>query len=315
MLKRFSYIVIEYATILVIASIIIGIIFDELIINYLFPIIPVFVLGMMVSAGLMIRFEQLKNIQHKQLLTLTSAQYLISTIIGFLIASLFFNIITDEPDLALGQVLHGSMPSEQTTPVWIKLANGNLVFGIIMLITSTLVSPFLSPTLTFLFAGSWVEIDYVSMFIALIITVLLPILIGSIIRTKISVIEKYDHIYTATSTLSALPTVMIVGALAFTFMLESLELLPIVIIASLIHFSSTVLLGLIIPKVLRWSDKDIPVFVYNLSMKEFAVTLGVIASMGLSNEVGIPASVYGMMHMASAPLIAKFLKKRIREYN
>ncbi|RMF29816.1 MAG: hypothetical protein D6752_05280 [Candidatus Nitrosothermus koennekii] len=98
-------------------------------------------------------------------------------------------------------------------------------------------------------------------------------------------------------------------------MLESLELLSIAIIASLIHFSSTVLLGLIIPKVLRWGDKDIPVFVYNLSMKEFAVTLGVIASMGLSNEVGIPASVYGMMHMASAPLIAKFLKKRIREYN
>ncbi len=306
----FSYFVIKYATALVLVSIIIGIIFNAFIIKYVLPIIPLFLLGMMLSAGLMVDIKQLRNIQYKQLLTVISAQYILSSFIGFILALVFFTIITDVPTLALGQILHGSMPSEQTIPVWIKLANGNLAFGIITLIVSTLVSPFLTPSLVFIFAREWISIDYASMLLTLILTVLIPVLIGSILRTKYIIIKQYDHIYTTTSTLSALPTVMIVGALAFTFMLESSSLLILAIVASMIHFIATILLGLLIPKLLRWKRRDIPVSVYNLSMKEFAVTLGVIATMGLSNEVGIPAAVYGLMHMASAPLLAKFLRKQ-----
>lgn len=310
-MKHLSYFIIRHATGLVLASIVLGIIFNTFIIEYILPIIPLFVLGMMLSAGLMISIKQLKNIQYKQLLTIISAQYILSTLIGFILASVFFNLIINAPELALGQILHGSMPSEQTTPVWIKLSNGNLAFGVITLIVSTLVSPFLSPSLVFIFAREWISIDYISMLVTLILTVLLPVLVGSMLRTKFAIIERYDHVYTATSTLSALPTIMIVGALAFTFMLEELSLLLFAIIASMLHFITTILLGLLIPKLLRWKRSDIPVSVYNLSMKEFAVTLGVIASMGLSNEVGIPAAIYGMMHMASAPLLARFLRKRL----
>lgn len=308
-MKSISSFIIEHAIILVIASIVIGIIFNGFILKYVLPIITLFLVGMMLSAGLMIKIKQLKSIKYKQLLALIPAQYILSSAIGFILALVFFNILTEAPELALGQILHGSMPTEQTTPVWIKLSNGNLAFGIMTLIVSTLVSPFLAPSMTFIFAREWVSIDYASMLLTLIITVLLPVLIGSVLRAKVAIIERYNNIYTATSTLSALPTIMIVGALAFTFMLESLESLVFAIIASAIHFSSTIFLGFLIPKMLRWERRDIPVSVYNLSMKEFSVTLGVIASMGLSKEVGIPAAVYGMMHMALAPILARYLRK------
>jgi hypothetical protein len=45
-------------------------------------------------------------------------------------------------------------------------------------------------------------------------------------------------------------------------------------------------------------------------MKEFTVTLGVIAATGLNPEVGVPAALYGMMHMAAAPIIARQLNSR-----
>lgn len=303
-MKRFSFV--GYATALVLASIVIGIIFNAIVIEHILPIIPLFVLGMMLSAGLMISIKQL-NPMNKKLLVLIPSQYILSSAIGFIIALIFFNMIIDAPELALGQILHGSMPSEQTTPVWIRLSNGNLAFGILTLMISTLVSPFLSPSLVFIFAEEWISIDYRSMLLTLILTVLLPVLIGSIIRARFNGIAKYDHIYAITSTLSALPTVMIIAALASAYALEG-RLLLFAIIASMIHFISTILLGLLIPKLLHWEKKDMPVSVYNLSMKEFAVTLGVIASMGLSNEVGIPAAVYGLMHMASAPLLARLLR-------
>jgi len=213
-------------------------------------------------------------------------------------------------ELALGQILHASMPSEQTIPVWIKVANGNLVLGITTLIASTMISPFISPPLVYIFSGHRISIDYLSIFIFLITIVSLPIISGSILRTKISYIAKYDNLYTLTSILCALPTIMIISSLISTFLKVSLALIIITVIVSALHLIITLLLGFIIPKILKWDKNDLIVSVYNLSMKEFSVTLSIIVNTGLVNDVGLPASLYGIMHMSIAPLLARVFRKR-----
>ena len=300
-------IIIDHAFLLVIFSILIGVLFNDAIIE-IFPLLPFFLIGMMLSAGLMINIARLKSINIARLAVIICIQYIASALIGFIIANIFFSMIINSQELALGQILHASMPSEQTTPVWIRLANGNLALGIMVLIVSSMISPFVSPALVYVFASKIIVIDYVSMLISLILFVLIPIMVGSIIRSKNSSIRRYEHVFAATSTLSALPTVMIVGSLVarLAFGYESLA---IIIIANAIHFIATLLIGLFIARILRWSKQDAIVSMYNVSMKEFAVTLSIIASMSLSNTIAIPASVYGMIHMASAPLLARILRK------
>lgn len=312
--EKISNIIIEKASILVIISIIVGVSLSSLVLQYLLPLIPIFLAGMMISAGLMIGFKDYlrSGIKPSRISVIISSQYILSVLIGYVLALIFFNILLNEPNLALGQVLHASMPSEQTIPVWIKLAGGNVALGITTLVISTLVSPFASPALVFAFAGAWVQIDYLAIFISLILTVLTPVLVGSFIRSRrTKTITKHDHVYPAMSTMFALPTVVIIGALAYSFLSSQLmEVLSFAIIASSIHFGSTILIGLAIPKVLHWHYSDQTVSVYNLSMKEFTVTLGVIAATGLNPEVGVPAALYGIMHMATAPIIARYLQKR-----
>ncbi|MEM3144035.1 MAG: bile acid:sodium symporter, partial [Candidatus Nitrosotenuis sp.] len=196
-----------------------------------------------------------------------------------------------------------------TTPVWIKLAGGNTALGIVTLIFSTMLSPFVSPALVFAYAGTWVDLDYATMFELMLLTVLLPILTGSLIRySKPMTLARNDDIFSATSVLFALPTVMIVGALATSFLsLQPLQILLLATAASAIHFAVTLMFGLMIPRLLKWTRADTTVSIYNLSMKEFTVTLGVIAAIGLNPEVGVPAALYGIMHMAMAPIIAKRL--------
>ncbi|GBC74666.1 hypothetical protein HRbin05_00711 [archaeon HR05] len=305
-----SKLIVRRAVWLVLCSLVLGIFFSNISLAYLLPLIPVFLAGMMGSAGLMITMRDLfrSGIKVSKISIILASQFILSTSVGFILALIFFNVISDLPNLALGQVLHGAMPSEQTTPVWIRLTGGNTALGIATLILSTIASPFVSPVMVLLFAGRWVNLEYMLMFESLLLSVMLPVVVGSFIRSKYNAMARYDNVFSAASILFALPTVAIVGALAASFLsLQPLSIVLLAVIASLAHFVSTLLAGLAISKVLRWDALDTPVSIYNLSMKEFTVTLGVITMTGLEPEVGVPASIYGMMHMASAPIIARWL--------
>ncbi|MEM3915762.1 MAG: bile acid:sodium symporter [Candidatus Nitrosocaldus sp.] len=306
-----SKLIVRRAVWLVLCSLALGMFFSEVSLAYLLPLIPVFLVGMMGSAGLMITIKDLfrSGIKPSKISVILASQFIISTSVGFVLALIFFNVISDLPNLALGQVLHGAMPSEQTTPVWIRLAGGNTALGITTLMLSTLASPFVSPVMVLVFAGTWVNLDYIVMFESLLLSVMLPVLIGSFIRSKYNnTMARYDHVFSTTSVLFALPTVAIIGALAASFLsIQQLHIIILAVVASLAHFASTLLIGLVIPKVLRWNALDVPVSIYNLSMKEFTVTLGVIIIAGLDPEVGVPAAIYGIMHMAAAPIIARWL--------
>lgn len=114
-----SGIIVKKAVWWVLASIIIGVIFSESALEYLLPFIPIFLAGMMGSAGLMITLKEMfrSGIKPSRISVILASQFVLSAFVGFAIAILFFNILSDSPNLALGQVLHGAMPSEQTTPV------------------------------------------------------------------------------------------------------------------------------------------------------------------------------------------------------
>lgn len=291
--------------------------FSELALKYLMTFIPIFLAGMMGSAGLMITLKGLfkSGLKPSRISIMLSSQFVLSASVGFAVALLFFGVLADLPDLALGQVLHGAMPSEQTIPVWIKLAGGNAALGITTLMLSAIASPFASPVLVLAFAGTWVELDFALMFGSMLITVLVPVIAGSAIRSaKPEVVSKHDQSFSASSILFALPTVAIIGALATSFLsAQPWQVLILAVSASLVHFAVTLAAGWSIPRVLRWGRADTSVSIYNLSMREFTVTLGVIAATGLNPEVGVPAALYGIMHMAAAPIIAKRLDSRLAD--
>jgi hypothetical protein len=49
-------------------------------------------------------------------------------------------------------------------------------------------------------------------------------------------------------------------------------------------------------------------------MKEFTVTLSILSSMGLSPIIGLPAALYGIMHMVAAPIIARYFSNRLGSF-
>jgi BASS family bile acid:Na+ symporter len=305
-------VIVNKAIIFVIASLILGITVPSIVISNLFPLLPLFLIGMMFSSGLMLSIHDIvsKGFKPSRLAVIIPLQYIASTLFGFISAYLLIG----REDLIFGQVLHGSMPSEQTIPVWVKLANGNIALSISILALSTSLSPLVSPAIVYVLVGKMVEVDYVDMMLSLLITVLLPLALGSIIRSKVSIVRRYDELYQASSILSALPTVMVIGALAYTLASATALILVSAFLASLIHLISTLALGFYIQKALAWDEHDGVVLIYNISMKEFTVTLSILSSMGLSPIIGLPAALYGIMHMVAAPIIARYFSNRLGSF-
>ncbi len=296
--------IVNRAVVLVILSLIIGILVHDAIIDMIFPLLPLFLVGMMLSAGLMLS-DIRKGIKPFKLTVIILLQYIASALLGLVSALL----LLEDEELILGQVLHGSMPSEQTIPVWVRLANGNLALSVSVLALSTLVSPLLSPAMVYMLVGRMVEMNYVGMIVALLATVILPLLIGYAVRRKVRSADRYETVYQASSILSALPTVMVIGAVGYTLASDPLMLVY-ASTASLLHLASTLALAFYTVRVMGWRMDDDMVLIYNTSMKEFTVTLSIVGSMGLSPMVGLPAALYGMMHMITAPILARYFKKK-----
>src|SRR5699024_6824648 len=106
------------------------------------------------------------------------AQFIIMPLAAFIIAYL----LKLPPELAAGLVLLGSVPGGTASNVMVYLARGNLPLSITMTSFSTLLAPIVTPLLLLLLAGQWLPVDPVSMFMSIIQVIIIPILLGFIVR-------------------------------------------------------------------------------------------------------------------------------------
>ena len=90
---------------------------------------------------------------------------------GFLLTKIFHF----EPEIAAGIILIGSCSSGLASNVMVYLARANLVLSVVVTALSTLASPFLTPLLMKLLAGTLIEVKFVNMMMEIIKIVIVPI--------------------------------------------------------------------------------------------------------------------------------------------
>ena len=87
-----------------------------------------------------------------------------------------------DESLAWGVVLVGCCPGGTASNVMTYLAKGDLALSVGMTGVSTLLAPLLTPLLTFLLAGERVDVNVASMFLSILWVVILPIVLGFVIK-------------------------------------------------------------------------------------------------------------------------------------
>ncbi len=152
----------------------------------------------MFGIGAVLQIEDFKRIAKRPAIVLigSAAQFSIMPLGSFALAKLFGL----PPEIAVGLILTGSAPGAMASNVMSYIAKADTAYSVSLTTVSTLLCPLLTPGLTFLLAGSSLEIPFWDMVLSVVKMVILPLFIGFGVRHYLKEkIEKVLPIFPAIS--------------------------------------------------------------------------------------------------------------------
>jgi BASS family bile acid:Na+ symporter len=154
-------------------------------------------------------FNELKEAMKKpRILIITILLVFIPmSLIGLGIGKLLF-----DKELAVGQTIVGSLPTDVSAPLLVYLGKGNVALASLMNGIVTGLSPFILPPLLLFLTGIEFQIPVQQMILELFIIIVIPMFLGVLIRTKLPTISKYEPVYSFSSSLLYLALVFVVVA-------------------------------------------------------------------------------------------------------
>ncbi len=228
------------------------------------------------------------------------AQFTIMPLMAWLLTKVF----QLPSDLALGVILVGCCPGGTASNVITYLAKGDLALSVGMTATSTILAPFLTPLLTWLMAGTFVDVDTLGMLQSILYVVIAPIVVGFLIQHYLPTFTKRAVAYLPafSSVMIALLVAIIVGHNASRLLTGGL----IVVLVVILHNISGLLLGYSIGRLLGLShDKrtaiSIEVGMQNSGLASSLATIH-FATFPMAT---IPGAVFSVWHNISGALVAK----------
>ena len=144
--------------------------------SYVNPLLGIVMFGM----GLTLKPGDFKVVfsRPKDVIIGSIAQFTLMPLLAFLLTKLF----QLPPELAIGVILVGTCPGGTSSNVMTYLSKGDVPLSVGMTAVSTVLAPFLTPLLTYVYAGTKVDVNMVSMFMSIIKVVIVPIAAGFVIN-------------------------------------------------------------------------------------------------------------------------------------
>ena len=210
--------------------------------------------------------------------------------------------------LALGVVLVGCCPGGTASNVITYLAKGDLALSVGMTGVSTILAPFLTPLLTWALAGESVNVDVLGMLLSILWVVILPIVVGLIIK---SLWPKFTD--KAVDYLPAFSSVAIAFIVAIVIAANANKLLAgglIIVLVVMLHNICGLGLGYVIGWMLKLSEPkkraiSIEVGMQNSGLASSLATLH-FASYPLAT---IPGAIFSVWHNISGAIVAYLFRK------
>jgi BASS family bile acid:Na+ symporter len=147
-------------------------------------------------------------------------------------------------DIALGMILLGASPGGISSNVVTYLAKGNVALSVTMTACSTMAAPIMTPLMVYFYAREDVSIDYVGMFWNILMTVVVPVLLGLIanaILARLRVDPRRSEKVLAT--ISMIAICGICGMIAAKSQMQILQVGWILMVAVTLHNLFGYLLG------------------------------------------------------------------------
>ena len=306
-MRKICHYISEYMGILVLAAALMALACPE-VLSRVRPTVINYLLGLvMFGMGLTLKLHDFKIVfsRPKDVIIGCLAQFSIMPLLAWGLACLFR---LDEA-LALGVVLVGCCPGGTASNVITYLAKGDLALSVGMTGISTLLAPFLTPLLTWALAGKTVDVDVASMFLSILWVVILPIVIGLLLKWMWPKFTERVTVYLPafSSIAIALIVAIVISANAGRLLAGGLLIIIVVILHNIFGLS----LGFLIGWLLGFSEPkkraiSIEVGMQNSGLASSLATIH-FAAYPLAT---IPGALFSVWHNISGAIVAYLYRRR-----
>ncbi|WP_457966014.1 bile acid:sodium symporter family protein [Arthrobacter sp. D1-29] len=231
------------------------------------------------------------------------AQYAVMPLLGWLIAA----ALGLPPALAAGVILVGCCPGGTASNVVSYLARGDVALSVAMTTVSTLIAPLLTPVLALWLAGQYMPVDAGSMAWSIVQIVLLPVLLGLVIRLFLPRL--------VTRALPALPwisvlaiTVVVVAVVAGSA--KAIFAAGLLVLAAVVlHNGLGYALGYTAARLFRLPIPSRRTTAIEVGMQNSGLAAG-LARQYLTPEAALPGAIFSVWHNVSGAVLAAYWRRR-----
>ncbi|MCR5147867.1 MAG: bile acid:sodium symporter family protein [Eubacterium sp.] len=232
------------------------------------------------------------------------AQFIVMPVLAYILGKIFG--LSDE--LLVGVVLVGTCPGGTSSNVITYLSKGDTALSVGMTSINTLLAPFLTPALTYLYLRTSVSVDVKSMFISIIEVVIVPIGLGLLIN---KLFGKYtQRIMYAMPTVSVTAICLIVAAVVShnseKIKTAGLVILVIVIIHNLLGYLCGYLIGILFK--MDMSRKKAVSIEIGMQNSGLATSLASSSFPDMSMAT-VPGAIFSVWHNISGAILAGIYRK------
>lgn len=259
----------------------------------------------MFGMGMTLTFQDFKRVLQRpwEVLLGVVAQFLIMPLAAWFLVWLF----ALPPELAIGVVLVGTCPGGTASNVISYLAKGDVALSVSMTMATTLLAPVVTPTLTWLLAGSWIEVSFTAMMISIAQMVLLPLLLG---LTAHHFFERtVEKILPVMPVVSVVTIVLLVGgvvALGAESLLDVGLLMAAIVV---LHNAFGLVLGYGMARLFRLDSKKARTVSIEVGMQNSGMAAS-LAVLYFSLAAAIPGAIFSVWHNISGSIVANYFARR-----
>ena len=236
-----------------------------------------------------------------------TAQFVIMPLLAFLLGKVFGL----DDALLVGVILVGTCPGGTSSNVITFLSQGDTAMSVGMTSINTLLAPFLTPLLTYLFLRTTVSVNAVAMFLSIIQVVIVPIGLGLVINRLFG--EFTQRFLYALPTVSVTAICLIVASVVSHNSEKILSTGAIIFVVVILHNLLGYLCGYLIGVLFKMNLPRRKAVAIEIGMQNsgLAVTLAGSAFPNLAMAT-VPGAVFSVWHNISGAILAGWFR-RIKE--
>jgi len=253
----------------------------------------------MFGIGIVLQAEDFKRIAQKPVIVLvgSSAQFSIMPVGAFLLSKLF-NL---PPEIAVGLILTGSAPGAMASNVMSYIAKADTAYSVSLTTVSTLLCPLLTPGLTFLLAGSMLEIPFLDMVASVMKMVILPLFVGFAVRHYFkSKVEKILPVFPAISVTFIIFICSLVIALNKSYLAQ---VTVVIVVAGIVLNIYGMLAGYGVGSIFRMELRRRRTLAIEIGMQNAGLGT-VLALKHFSEKTAMPAAIFVFICIITASVMA-----------